>query len=130
MKAKKKRKITYSSAKAKGRIFQQDIAKRISMLLGIPWGYNEQIAPREMGQSGTDIRLIADAKDRFPWSVECKRVESVNLFAAVKQAKSNQVSGTDWVLFLKRSREDAVAVLDIDVFFDLLRLIPGYKKGR
>jgi len=31
---------------------------------------------------------------------------------------------------MKKTRHDYVAILDADVFFDLLRLIPGREKGR
>lgn len=130
MKPKIKRTITRSSAKAKGREFQKEIAKRFSSLLNIAWGRDEQIAPREMGQNGTDIRFVAEAKRAAPWSVECKRRENINLFQFVRHARANKMENTDWVLFVKRSREDGVAIIDIDVFFDLLSLISGTVKGR
>ena len=126
----KKKRIKVSSAKSKGRNFQKDIAKRISLLIGLPHGKDEVIESRPMGQSGVDVRLTADAKDRFPWSVEVKAQEKVNIWKAIKQAKENQMSGTDWIVFLKRSRIDPIVVLDIDVFFDLLRLIHSERKGR
>ena len=40
------------------------------------------------------------------------------------------LSNTDWVLFAKRNNMKPVVVLDVDVFFDLLKLIPNKKKGR
>lgn len=40
------------------------------------------------------------------------------------------MNGTDWLVILKKNNEDYIAVLDAEVFFDLLRLIPGRKKGR
>ena len=117
------------SAKGKGRLFQQNIAKRISQLIQKPFGPDEQVASREMGQSGCDIRLVGEALEDFPWSVECKRQEKWDIHKWIKQAKENQIPSTDWILFARRNREDGVAILDLDVFFDLLRLIKG-KKGR
>jgi hypothetical protein len=73
---------------------------------------------------------VADAREAFPWSVECKWQESWSLSAFIKQAKDNQMKGTDWLLILKKNREDYVAVLDAETFFGLLRLIPGQRKGR
>ena len=81
--------ISISSRKGKGRQLQQSVAKRISDLIELPWGKDEQIASREMAQSGTDIRLIGEAKELFPWSVECKRQESWGVHEWIKQAKMN-----------------------------------------
>lgn len=122
--------IKTSSAKAKGRELQQFIAKKISLLIDLPWGKDEQIASREMGQSGVDIRLVGEARELFPWSVECKRQESWSVHSWIEQAKENRMPGTDWLLIAKRNRQDAVVILDEDVFFDLLRLIQGRRKGR
>jgi len=111
------------SAKNKGKKFQNDIAKRISKLLGLPWGKDECIASREMGQAGTDIRLLADAKYRFPYSIECKRCENMSVPAWIRQVKKNKAKGTDWLLFCKRNHEDGIVILDIDVFFKILERI-------
>jgi len=126
----KGKRILVSSAKAKGRHLQRMVAAKISELTGLAYGKDEQIAPREMGQSGVDIRLVADAKYRFPWSVECKFQETWSVPAWIQQAETNRMPGTDWLLVMKKARRDPVVVLDMDVFFDLLRLIPGEKKGR
>ena len=58
-----KRRIKPSSAKAKGRSLQQWVCQKISDLLGIEWGKDELIASREMGQSGTDIRLLGGPEE-------------------------------------------------------------------
>jgi len=126
----KKKKIKTSSAKSKGRNCQKWVAEKISKLLDIPFGKDEQIAPREMGQSGVDIRLVADAKERFPWSVECKWQETWSLSKFIQQAKENQMHGTDWLLILKKNRHDYIAVLDAEIFFDILDKLNSYKKGR
>ena len=122
--------ISVSSRKGKGRQLQQWVANKISLLIDLPWGKDEQIASREMGQSGVDIRLVGEAKELFPWSVECKRQESWGIHSWIRQAKENQMPGTDWLLIAKRNRQDAVVILDADVFFDILRLIQGRRKGR
>ena len=66
-----------SSCKSKGRRLQQWVAQKISDLIELPWGPDEQVASREMGQSGPDIRLIGDARHLFPWSVEAKNQERI-----------------------------------------------------
>ena len=116
----KKKRITVQSAKAKGRKAQQWIMRKISDLTGIPCGKDELIASREMGQSGTDVRLIGKAQKAFPWSVECKWQESWSVPAFIRQAKENQKKGTDWLLLMKRNQHEYVVVLDAEVFFKLL----------
>lgn len=116
----KKRRITVKSAKAKGRKFQQFVAERISVFTGIPFGKDELIRSREMGQSGVDIVLLGRALDLFPFSVEAKNQEKISLWAWIKQAKENQKEGTDWLLFCKRNREDPIVVMDMGVFFKII----------
>ena len=118
-----KKRISVQSAKAKGRKLQQWVADKISKLTDIPWGKDELIASREMGQSGTDIRLIGKAKQLFPFSVECKWQETWSIPSFIKQAKANQQKDTDWLLFCKRNSEDPIVVLDAAVFFKLLKRI-------
>jgi len=122
-----KKGIKISSRKAKGRNLQKYIATKISELLGIPWGKDELIRSREMGQSGTDIVLIGEAGKRFPYSIECKNQEKWDLAAYVEQAKSNQKKGTDWLLFIKRNREKPIVVMDVEVLFNLFKQIEESK---
>lgn len=114
-----KMRISNSSAKAKGRRLQQWTCQKISDFLGIPWGKDELIASREMGQSGTDIRLLGEAQKRFPYSIECKYQETWSVLAWIEQAKQNQKEGTEWLLVLKKNRINPVVVVDAEHFFDL-----------
>jgi len=63
--------ISISARKAKGRRLQQWACKQISELLGLPWGYEEAIRPALMGESGVDVKLVGEAKKRFPFAIEC-----------------------------------------------------------
>ncbi len=111
--------ITISSRKAKSRRLQNWAAEKISKLLGIPWGRDELIAPREMGQSGTDVRLIGEALKGFPFSVECKAQETWAIPSWVIQTKSNQKKDTDWLLICKKNNKKPVVVIDAEVFFKI-----------
>ena len=84
------KRISVRSAKAKGRRLQQWTAKQISDLSGIPCGKDEEICSREMGQSGTDVRLSKNVKKLFPYSIETKCQERFNVVSAIEQAKSNK----------------------------------------
>ena len=108
-----------ASAKSKGRMLQQLVANKIGEILNMPVGCNECIASREGGQSGTDVRLIGEAKKNFPYSIECKRQEAWSVHGWIEQAKKNQEEGTDWLLVCKRNRSNPVVIMDMDAFFKL-----------
>lgn len=112
---------TVASRKAKGRRFQQYIAQKFSELTGIPWGPDEQIRSREMGQSGTDLVFTGGALEKLPLSIECKNQETWSVPSWIKQAKENQKECTDWVLFCKRNNETPVVVISDDYYFKLLK---------
>ena len=118
------------AAKAKGRRLQKWVAECISRLTGLPWGKDEMIAPREMGQTGADIRLVGPAKDKFPFSVECKNQESWNIHKFMQQAKENTMNGTDWLLVLSRNDQKPVVVLDAVAFFRIIQNTDFEKKSQ
>jgi len=119
----KKKKITVSAAKAKGRELQQWTCSMISKITGIPWGPDELIASREGAQNGTDVRLIDKALRLFPFSVECKRQETWAIPNWIQQARSNQLKGTDWLLVVKKSRQPPIVVMDAECFFKLMEKV-------
>lgn len=77
------------SAKAKGRRLQQWVR---DTLLSYASGLQltaDDIRSTSMGAQGEDIQLSTAAKKAFPYSIECKNVEKLNIFAALEQAESN-----------------------------------------
>jgi len=117
--------IKTSSAKGKGRDLQQWICRRISQIIGVPYDQSDDqclIHSREMGQSGVDIILRGEALLRFPFSIESKSTESLSLVDAIRQAQSNKVDSTDWIVVHKRkSFKKPVVILEWDVFERLSR---------
>ena len=111
--------ISVASRKAKGRNFQKWVAEKISKLLGIPYGPDELISSRPMGQAGTDVCLIGEAKKKFPFSIEVKWQETWAVPTWIKQTKSNQTKGTDWLLFVKKNRHEEIVIMNADVFFKI-----------
>ena len=107
------------SAKNKGLRLQKWVVKRISEITGCHCGKDESIESRPASLSGVDVILHGIAKEKFPFSVECKWQESWSVPAWIDQAKSNQLAGTDWLLFLRRKRHKEVVVMDGEAFFDL-----------
>ena len=112
--------ISVSARKSKGRRLQQWCCERIARIVGIEWGPDEEIASREMGQAGTDVRLSPRVRKLFPFSVECKWQESWSVPEFIRQARANRMPDTDWLLILRRSREREIAVIDAELFFWLI----------
>lgn len=115
--------IKHSSRRQKGRNLQQWTCQKISDLLGFSWGPDELIASREASQAGTDVRLVGEAKQRFPFSVECKAHESWAVPSWIEQAQQNQEPGTDWLLVAKRSRKPPVVIMDAGAFFKIMERV-------
>jgi hypothetical protein len=110
-----------SSAKAKGRKFQQQIAEGIATTHGLSHGKDADVESRGMGQCGTDVRLSERAKELFPYSVECKCQERLAFWQAISQARTNILQDTDWLLVVRRNRETPIVILDWEVFLELTK---------
>jgi hypothetical protein len=117
--------ISVSSRKQKGRKLQQWVATKISKLLGISIKKDGDIESRPMGMSGTDVILRGKALERFKFSVEAKAQESFAIPAWIKQAKTNIIEGTDWLLVCKRNREEPIVIMDAEAFFRLCKKAIG-----
>ena len=72
-----------------------------------------------MGESGEDILLSPAARRLFPFSVECKNQEKLNIWSALEQAEDNSGNHIPLVIF-KRNRTKTYAVLEFDNLLDLL----------
>ena len=119
------KRITVQSAKGKGRELQKWVCTRIAKLTNIPFDNKDdncKIHSREMGQSGVDVILRDEALKKFPFSIECKSTESINLRDFIQQAKSNQKEGTDWMVVVRtKSISDVIVVMSWDSFERLYR---------
>ena len=71
-----------------------------------------------MGDSGEDI-LLSPARRLFPFSVECKNQEKLNIWSALEQAEDNSNNHIPLVVF-KRNRSKTYAVLEFDSLLKLL----------
>ena len=73
-----------------------------------------------MGGSGVDVILRGEAKKLFPFAVENKRQEKKSIpFTWIEQAKANIGDFKTWLLFVKRSREKPIVIMDAEEFFKL-----------
>lgn len=103
------------SAKAKGRRLQQWVRDLLIEKLNI---HSEDIESRSMGASGEDLIMARAAREKFPYAIECKNQEAVNVWKAYEQASYN-CKGYEPLLVIKRNNSKPLVVIDADYFVRL-----------
>ena len=105
-----------SSAKAKGRRLQQWVRTLLIEKLDI---HEEDIESRRMGSGGEDLIMARAAREKFPFSVECKNQETGNVWKAMEQAQANAKHYTP-IVVMKKNNEKPLVVIDAEVFIDMI----------
>tara|TARA_Y100001963_G_scaffold99121_1_gene136424 strand:- start:710 stop:1057 length:348 start_codon:yes stop_codon:yes gene_type:complete len=100
------------SAKAKGRKLQQQFRDLLIENLQI---HPEDIESRSMGAGGEDLIMARAAREKFPYSIECKNVEKVNVWESYKQATENSKDYEPLVV-IKKNNHKPLVVLDAEKF--------------
>jgi hypothetical protein len=113
------------SAKNKGRQFQKEV--RDTILSTFPELHPDDVRSTSMGAGGEDILLSHAARTVFPYSVECKNVERLNIWQAVDQVKDNCGEHTPLVAF-KKNRHEAWVAIPMDHFMVLSQLDKRIKR--
>ena len=103
------------SAKAKGRRLQQWFRALLIEKLDI---HPEDIESRSMGAGGEDLIMARAAREKFPYSIECKNQESVNLWKSYEQAQENS-KDYEPVVILKRNNTKPLVLVDAEYFVKL-----------
>ena len=113
-----------ASAKAKGRKLQDYIRDLLRLKFIKEWTLlpkleDDDIKCQIMGVSGEDIVLSPLAKKTIPYSFECKNVEKLNVWIAIKQAESN-CQDREPVVVIKTNRTNAYAVVRVEHLIELI----------
>lgn len=108
---------TVASRKNKGRTLQKKVVELI--LKENPQLTERDVKSTSMGCSGDDILLSEAALRKFPFSVECKNTEKINIWQAIEQAESRKKDSITPLVVFKRNRSDIYCTLK---FEDLLRI--------
>ena len=103
------------SAKSKGRKFQQWVRDLLIEQLDI---HPEDIESRSMGAAGEDIMMARSARNLFPFSIECKNQQSLNIWKAYEQAEENS-GDHEPIVFIKRNNQKPLVVVDAEYFVKL-----------
>jgi hypothetical protein len=106
------------SAKAKGRLLQQRI--RDMILQEFPELQEDDVTSRSMGAAGVDVLLSPKAQKVFPFSIEAKNQQALNVWSAMKQAESNAKNNIPLLVF-HRNHSSIYACLPIEDLFKILK---------
>ena len=104
-----------SSAKAKGRKLQQWFASIMVKTLNL---HEEDLESRPMGSQGEDIIIGRESREKFPYSIECKNQEAVNVWKAYEQCETN-CKGYEPLVVIKRNRSKPLVLVDAEHFVAL-----------
>ena len=96
------------SAKAKGRKLQQWVRTQLIEQLDV---HPEDIESRSMGAGGEDLIMARAARQKFPFSIECKNVEKLNVWEAYEQAKAN-CNDYEPLVVMKKNQKKPLVVID------------------
>jgi|TARA_B000000557_G_scaffold95406_1_gene77020 hypothetical protein len=110
-----KKRMRPQSAKAKGRRLQQQFRDLLIEKLDI---HPEDIESRSMGAGGEDLIMARAAREKFPFSIECKNVEKLNVWEAYNQAKENS-KDYEPIVVMKKNNQKALVVLDAEKFVEI-----------
>ena len=105
------------SAKAKGRNLQKWVVNKLIETFDI---HPEDIKSCSMGAGGEDVVMARAAREKFPFSVECKNVEKLNVWDAYEQAKANS-SGYEPIVVMKKNHKKPLVVLDAEHFISMVK---------
>ena len=100
------------SAKAKGRRLQQQFRELLIEELGI---HPEDIESRSMGAGDQAMIMAIARREEYPYSIECKNVEKLNVWEAYKQAEENS-KDYEPVVVMKKNNHKTLVVLDAEHF--------------
>jgi len=103
------------SAKAKGRRLQQWFRDLLIDKLRI---HKEDIESRSMGAGGEDLIMARAARQKFPYSIECKNQEKINIWESYKQADENS-NNYEPVVVIKRNKHKPLVLVDAEYFVEL-----------
>lgn len=107
-----------SSAKAKGRIFQQWVRDQI--LATYPQLEPDDCRSTSMGAGGEDVQLSPACRKLFPFTIECKSNAAFAGYKFYEQAQEHEkTTGATPIVFIKANNKKPLVMMDAEHFFEL-----------
>lgn len=102
------------SAKVKGRRLQQYVRDKLLELA--PHLGQRDVTSTSMGAGGIDVKLSEAAYKVYPWDIECKNQEALNIWKAMEQAAEHG-EGLPTLVF-KRNRSGVYICFPFEAFLE------------
>jgi hypothetical protein len=106
-----------ASAKSKGRRATQET--REAILKRFPELEPDDIIVTPSGVTGEDLRLSPKARSLFPFCIEVKNQEKLNIWSAFEQAKTH--GGHKPLLVFRRNRSKLMVCLELEDFLECVK---------
>jgi len=101
-------------AKQKSRRLQDHVCALVRAIFFLS---DLDVWPAIMGEGGLDIRLTRYAREYFPFALECKNREKLNIWEGLEQAETIAAKeGLHPVLIFKRNHTPTYAALSLELF--------------
>ena len=105
------------SAKNKGKRLQNKV--RDLILEKFTQLEEDDVRSTTMGDSGEDVLLSPAARKLFPFAVECKNQEKLNIWSSLEQAETNSGKHIPLLVF-KRNRSKTYVTVELEEFIKLI----------
>lgn len=108
-----------SSAKQKGRRLCQTV--KLLILQCFQSLKEDDVLVTSSGATGEDLKFSPFARSLFPYAVECKNQEKLNIWKSFEQAQSHAAGrdGISPILFISKNRSDVLVVMTATEFFKI-----------
>lgn len=118
-----------SSCKAKGRRCAQEAKDTI--LKYYPELHERDVIITSSGVTGPDLMISPGHFDKFPFAVECKNQEAMNIWSSFNQAKQHaeKAEGAPLLIF-RRNRSELMACVTFDFLVFMMSALHGYSETK
>ena len=102
---------------------------RTAILRAFPELNLDDIVIQTTSVGGEDLKLSPAARRVFPFSVEGKNQERLNIWSAIEQCENNANGHPPAVVF-RRNRTEAWAAIPLTILINLLQRVQGRVEGQ
>jgi hypothetical protein len=106
-----------SSSKAKGRRAMKEAQEIICRELKL---HEDDVRVTNSGMTGEDLQLSPKARNVFPFAVEGKCTEKLNIYKAIEQAESHvKQSGIHPMVIFRKNHTELQVTLSFELFMEI-----------